>query len=138
MPPKFQHTTLDEMAEAYIARFHMPHSIQVTMNKECKGKEWREIPERTAYETYRIMQELLSNIVRHANATKIEIGLLLEEHTLTLRIKDNGNRTGKCPETANAGGIGRTTIAERIKITDGTFAEETDADMQVFTLTIPL
>ena len=84
------------------------------------------------------MQELLSNIVRHANATKIEIGLLLEEHTLTLRIKDNGNRTGKCPEAANAGGIGRTTIAERIKITGGTFAEETDADMQTFTLTIPL
>lgn len=138
MPPKFQHTTLDEMAEAYIARFHMPHSIQVTMNKESKGKEWNEIPERTAYETYRIMQELLSNIVRHANATKIEIDLLLEEHTLTLRIKDNGNRTGKCPEAANAGGIGRTTIAERIKITGGTFAEETDADMQTFTLTIPL
>ncbi|WP_051309966.1 PAS domain-containing sensor histidine kinase [Desulfogranum japonicum] len=39
---------------------------------------------------YRIFQEALTNIVRHAEATQVEILLIREEDVVTLTIRDNG------------------------------------------------
>ncbi|QPC45737.1 sensor histidine kinase [Mangrovibacillus cuniculi] len=39
---------------------------------------------------FRIFQEAISNIIRHANATKVEVQLLQRNHQLLLFIKDNG------------------------------------------------
>lgn len=39
---------------------------------------------------YRIVQECLSNITRHANATRVEVELFGGEHDLDLTIRDNG------------------------------------------------
>lgn len=139
MPPKFQYTTLDEMTESYIARLHLPRSMHITMDKECKGKAWSEIPERTAYETYRIIQELLSNIVRHADATKIEVRLSLDGDTLALRIRNNGNGSFAPAEDKGGKGIGQMTVAERVKIINGKFTSETDAEKgQTFLLVVPV
>ena len=39
---------------------------------------------------FRIFQESLSNVVRHAQATKIEVTLRSDEHGFSMTIKDNG------------------------------------------------
>jgi len=39
---------------------------------------------------YRILQEFLHNIIKHANATEVEIQLMNLENELTLTIEDNG------------------------------------------------
>jgi signal transduction histidine kinase len=39
---------------------------------------------------FRIFQELLTNVARHANATKIEVVMRLEANTLVLSVEDNG------------------------------------------------
>ena len=39
---------------------------------------------------FRILQETLTNVVRHAKATKVEIRVEESESNLILRIKDNG------------------------------------------------
>lgn len=41
-------------------------------------------------ELFRIFQEVLTNITRHARATKVMVFLKKEKHQCTLRIKDNG------------------------------------------------
>ncbi len=46
-------------------------------------------PER-ATAVFRIFQELLTNVARHANATKIDISLGLNDATLVLKVVDNG------------------------------------------------
>ncbi len=40
--------------------------------------------------TFRIFQEILTNVARHANATKIDIALQLDGNALTLKVEDNG------------------------------------------------
>jgi two-component system sensor histidine kinase UhpB len=40
---------------------------------------------------FRISQEALTNVVRHANATRVNISLKAEDGGLVLTIKDNGN-----------------------------------------------
>jgi signal transduction histidine kinase len=39
---------------------------------------------------FRIFQELLTNVARHANATRVEIELRFESDTLILSVNDNG------------------------------------------------
>ncbi len=39
---------------------------------------------------FRIFQELLTNVARHANATRVEVSLRLETDSLVLEVKDNG------------------------------------------------
>ena len=39
---------------------------------------------------FRMLQETLTNVARHAEATRVEIGLEVDDAALTLRVEDNG------------------------------------------------
>ena len=48
------------------------------------------IPPELSINIFRIYQESLTNVMRHANASKVNAALLFENNHLTLSIKDNG------------------------------------------------
>lgn len=60
--------------------------VRVDVSSETAGLE----QERTTA-TFRIFQELLTNVARHANATGIDVSMKLDGTTLTLKVRDNGN-----------------------------------------------
>lgn len=68
---------------------------------------------------FRIFQEVLTNVARHANATRVDISLQLDTDTLTLQVQDNG--TG-ITETAihNARSLGLLGMRERVLLFGGT------------------
>ena len=67
---------------------------------------------------FRIMQESLTNVLRHAQATQVEIVLRLEADQLMLRIEDNGS--GISPETlSNPKSIGLVGMRERALLLAG-------------------
>lgn len=49
-----------------------------------------DVPEQTATALFRIVQEALSNVVRHANATSVQIHLVCDDDRVGLRVQDNG------------------------------------------------
>jgi len=59
---------------------------------------------------FRIVQESLTNVARHANATQVEINLTTEGDKLILTIKDNGQGI---QDHARQGGIGLVSMRER-------------------------
>jgi PAS domain S-box-containing protein len=61
---------------------------------------------------FRIVQESLTNVVRHANATTVRITLDQTEGKLVLRIKDNGIGL---PESTQRQGIGMVSMRERAR-----------------------
>jgi two-component system sensor histidine kinase UhpB len=65
---------------------------------------------------YRIVQEQLNNIVKHARATEVQIELYTSEGTAVLRIRDNGRGfdTAVRPK-----GIGLSNIASRASFYNG-------------------
>ena len=73
---------------------------------------------------FRIAQEALNNIARHADASKVNISLSTSQHQVTLKISDNGK--GFDDELTNPrDGIGLTNMAERIAYYDGKLDIET-------------
>ena len=68
---------------------------------------------------FRIVQEALTNILRHANAQNVVITLTVEGNFLCLRIQDDG--VGM-PEKTKAGGIGLLSMRERVSALGGEFS----------------
>lgn len=71
---------------------------------------------------YRVLQELISNIIKHSEATIASIEIVKNEYNLTVTIKDNGvGLTNKLIETNHSLGIGLKNIETRINYLSGSF-----------------
>lgn len=109
MPPAFQYAALDEMLADYID--HVPHPATLRLSfRSTEGFDWNRIPERTAYEVYRIVQEALANVIRHAHATAVEVTLDIAGNRFTLTVADNGRGFDAA---GTHGGVGMRTIRDR-------------------------
>lgn len=86
---------------------------------------------------YRIIQELLNNIIKHAKATNALLEINLIGNKLNLMVRDNGIGFNKNEMLANHKGIGLTSIQNRVKLMDGSMLIET-APQQGTTVSIEL
>lgn len=85
------------------------------------------MPDYCATAFFRILQESLTNIVRHANASRVIVELRLNGSWLTLIVRDNG--CGLPPGGRNKhGSFGLVGIEERIVILGGTCAVFSEPD----------
>lgn len=75
---------------------------------------------------YRIVQELMNNIVRHSGATQALIQLSREGDMLYLTVEDNGR--GFSPATGSTG-IGLQSLNERVQILNGKMEFESSKEM---------
>jgi PAS domain S-box-containing protein len=87
---------------------------------------------------FRIAQELLTNVARHAKASEVHISILQAAGTLVLKIEDNG--IGITAEAASrSGGLGLRGVRERCCLLNGEFAIEAVAGRgTIATVKIPL
>lgn len=74
------------------------------------------LPKRNEIIIYRIIQELINNIVKHANATKASIHITSENNQLNIKVADNG-----IGFTTNKENQGLYSIKERITAINGSF-----------------
>ncbi|MEQ1794721.1 MAG: sensor histidine kinase [Nitrospira sp.] len=73
---------------------------------------------------YRIAQESLNNVVRHAKASQIDVALLQSSRAVTFTIVDNG--VGFHPDLprSESGGLGVLSMKERVALVGGTLTIE--------------
>jgi PAS domain S-box-containing protein len=69
---------------------------------------------------YRIIQESLGNIARHARATEVDISLVGKDGGIHLSLKDNG--IGFNPLKVKKGGLGLSSMKERVYLVHGDFS----------------
>lgn len=85
---------------------------------------------------YRILQELVQNIIKHSQATEVNIDISEEENNLIMRIRDNG--IGMSEETwETTKSIGVNNIKSRVNYLNGTIKFVTDIGTH-FKITVPL
>ena len=80
--------------------------------------EKREIPQLVDLSAYRIIEEALTNTLKHANATKAIISMLFQNGTLLLDIVDNGRGIINA-EKSTSGGKGLIGMRERVNLIKG-------------------
>jgi len=68
---------------------------------------------------YRIVQESLTNVVRHAGATQVQIDLVASGAKMILTVRDNGKGMS---DSAKLGGIGLVSMRERAHSIDAQFS----------------
>jgi signal transduction histidine kinase len=103
MPPEFSHLGLDEILGYYIKDVVGNGGVEMTFTTD-NTQPVGSVPEKIAYEVYRIAQELLSNIVKHSQATKADITLrTISPGRHCLEIKDNGLEWDGNSKTIGAG-----------------------------------
>jgi two-component system, NarL family, sensor histidine kinase UhpB len=75
---------------------------------------------------YRIVQECLTNIAKHASASHVDINLNSDESGLVITISDDGvGMDAQDEESNNTNGLGLIGMRERIQALDGVFSYET-------------
>ncbi len=75
-----------------------------------------DVPAAVGRTVYRIVQESLTNIARHADATTASVRIDYHPHAVALQVDDNGRAT---PETAPVPGIGLLGMRERVTALGG-------------------
>nr|WP_083398745.1 transporter substrate-binding domain-containing protein [Pseudomonas graminis] len=76
-------SAIEWQARRFEARTHIPCLVQVPENLPS-------LPDATAIGLFRILQESLTNVMRHAEAHTVELSLTLSDGVLCMRIADDG------------------------------------------------
>ncbi|MEB0011450.1 histidine kinase [Glaciimonas sp. Gout2] len=83
-----------------------------------------EVPEVLKLDIFRIIQEALNNVAKHAQASEVTVSLQVEHANMRLIIRDNGKGFDANPldfSTANQGGLGLKSMRERVESSAGNF-----------------
>ncbi len=100
---------LGEEAELFVQRYEIPCEIEIQ-------EPVPPLPAEMETAVFRIFQETLTNVARHANAAKVEARLFTENGFLKLRVHDDGEgiRTSAVDDPTSLGLIGMLERAENI------------------------
>ncbi|MFD7631275.1 sensor histidine kinase [Streptomyces sp. NPDC059851] len=89
------------------------YGLDATLTVEGQRHDVPALVQRTVY---RIVQESLTNVARHANATTVSVRIDCRPHTLAIRVVDDGTAT---PATAPPPGLGLLGMRERVTALGG-------------------
>lgn len=89
-----------------------------TLHPECRftlkvDERFPGLPGTLAINAYRVVQEALSNVVKHANATRVEVGLGVDEVRREIQVTVYDNGCGLPTEPARGAGLGLVGMRER-------------------------
>ena len=82
------------------------------------------LPDEIAICIYRVVQESLSNVARHAHASHVEVEVIFEEEAVVLSILDNGLGFDIEQPKKPGGHLGLLNMKERARLAKGTFEIE--------------
>ena len=118
---------------AILENFGLGSALQSLVNEFCQRQELKcsfelddlgqAFPTETEIVIYRIFQEMLTNIGKHAQASQVDIVVKKRQDHVHFSINDNGSGFDVqevLAGTANTGGMGLGSIEERVRMLDGT------------------
>lgn len=120
-PPTLKSYGLEKTIRSHAEQFQEDHP-EITINLDLMPDE-RRLPERVSLGVFRIYQQSLANILRHAQATRVNIRLIMDEQRLQLGIEDNGKGFEVPPrlvDLVRKGHYGLVGSAERAEAIGGT------------------
>ena len=111
-PDALENTSLEEALEAMISNFKATTSAEVLYDQQAGPLAFAQDEEDTLY---RVLQESMTNAVRHGHATEIHISLTRRDNLLTIDVRDNGLGGGEDVKE----GFGLRHMRERLELLGG-------------------
>ncbi|CAA6813614.1 MAG: Histidine kinase [uncultured Aureispira sp.] len=112
-PPMLEQVPIETLMLDYLEPFKKKYQIHTNLNRIGN----KIIHKNIKLQLFRIFQEVLTNIDKHANASEIEVYYRFDSRYLCLMIKDNGVGF----KTNDRTGLGLKNIALRTQILDSTY-----------------
>lgn len=138
-PASLQHLGLRQAVQALLEVIGSTGTIRTTMMQE---QEWPALPEQTELAVYRMVQELLNNLIRHAHPGKITV--CMEQHPNELRLRILHDGAGMTNEQyleylVKPGAVGLKNIYNRLQLVEGriNFIQHEQEGQSATVLTIP-
>ena len=75
---------------------------------------------------FRIVQELITNVIKHANATEVSIHITNHDDSLNIMVEDNGKGFNPSQVTKTNKGMGISSIDKRVEHLEGTMTIESE------------
>lgn len=120
-PPTLAPFGLEKAIRSHAERYALDHpELRVRLELDRDGQS---LPERVRLALFRIYQQAMVNILRHAQAGQVDIRLVLEPNEVTLEIQDNGQGfevPARWVELARTGHLGLVGAQERAGAVGGT------------------
>ncbi|NIE76704.1 PAS domain S-box protein [Pantoea sp. Ap-967] len=110
-------SAIEWQARRFEARTQIPCLVQVPDNLPA-------LSDAKATGLFRILQEALTNVMRHAQAHSVEIALVREGGQLRLTVSDDGS--GFCREQARPTSFGLVGVRERVLMLGGSMALDSE------------
>lgn len=110
MPPRFAHADIAKVAADYVT--HYPLANCKINFQATDTDRWQHIDQAKAFEIYRIVQELMGNIAKHANAHIINVSMTYEKWGLIVLEVENDGAQPQLKDSPN--GIGLYTTTDRV------------------------
>lgn len=101
----------------YVDQFSARTGLRTTLDLPTDNPR---LDDASATAMFRVLQESLTNVARHAGATRVDIGLTMRDGEWVLSIRDDG--TGIATDAVGREGIGLIGMRERIQMLGGRFS----------------
>jgi two-component system sensor histidine kinase UhpB len=126
-PPSIDELGLQSALGDYIEEWSAQYGVDADFH--CSGVESDEISEEISTTVYRVVQEALTNVVKHARqATSVSVVIDRTGQNLRLTVEDNGCGFGSDwssePKGRRDGGLGLPGMRERLTLIGGEFEVE--------------
>jgi PAS domain S-box-containing protein len=137
-PSILDHQGLWAALEWQAHEFVRSAELELEWDQGAPAAELPDLPEPAAMAVFRIFQEMLSNVGRHAQASRVAVRIAADETRLRITVEDNGN--GAAPEAFQAAdAYGVMGMRERARHFGGHIAIASEIGHgSAFTLILPL
>ena len=135
IPKKFTQNAFTDLVKDYVSAISINGKLKVNLHTQPEER-LNIIDENVQFEIYKIIQELVTNTLKHALASEIAINLNAVENELSLLFEDNGK--GFDPSKTKDG-LGFQNLKSRVKHLKGALhIDSTENRGTVISITIPL
>jgi two-component system sensor histidine kinase DegS len=108
---------LEQAIDWYLPVFQQQTSIAVAYNKTGVSEP---IPDTMAIHVYRVLQEALNNVAKHARCEKVSVSLHFGDREMDLEVRDQGAGMASAGQRTGRRGIGMVAMRERAELLKGT------------------
>src|ERR1700680_444986 len=138
-PPLLDETGFAAAAAWYVDAFNKRSPIQVKL----RLPEGIRLPGSVEIVLFRVLQESLTNITKHAGSATVDVLLQVEENVISLSVRDYGNgisaeRLAKMNGSGSDVGVGIAGMRERLKELGGRLEIESDATGTLLKASVPM